>query len=66
MELEVGLRRLKVLVNQVRGADILTTNPDVLERLIEIFHIIEDIEVPQLVDSIEMMQFTTDGEEPKA
>ena len=62
----MGLRRLKVLANQVRGADILTTNPDVLERLIEIFNIIEDIEVPQLVDSIEMMQFTTDGEEPKA
>tara|TARA_R100001244_G_scaffold130967_1_gene103721 strand:- start:1011 stop:1211 length:201 start_codon:yes stop_codon:yes gene_type:complete len=66
MELEIGLRRLKTLVSKVRGADILTTNPDVLERLIEIFHIIEDIEVPHLVDSIEMMQFTTDGEEPKA
>ena len=37
-----------------------------LEQIIELFQAIESLEEPTLVDSVDMIQFTQDGEEPKA
>tara|TARA_R100000742_G_C4241004_1_gene60711 strand:- start:338 stop:538 length:201 start_codon:yes stop_codon:yes gene_type:complete len=66
MELGQGIRRLKVLVEKLSSSEILAPDPDVLERIIEMFHIVKELEEPTLVDSVDMMQFTEDGEEPKA
>jgi len=66
MELGQGIRRLKVLVEKLSSSEILAPDPDVLERIIEMFYIVKELEEPTLVDSVDMMQFTEDGEEPKA
>lgn len=66
MELGQGIHRLKIIVEKLKNAEILAPNPDVLENIIELFQIVEELESPTLVDSVEMINFTMDGEEPKA
>ncbi len=66
MELGRGIRRLKTLAEDLKSAEIFAPNPDVLEQIIELFEVIESIDEPTLVDSLDMIQFTHDGEEPKA
>ena len=66
MDLGQGLRQIKTLAEDLNGAEIFAPNPDVLEQLIELFQAIESLEEPTLVDSVDMIQFTHDGEEPKA
>ena len=66
MDLGQGIRQIKTLAEDLKGAEIFAPNPDVLEQLIELFQAIESLEEPTLVDSVDMIQFTHDGEEPKA
>ena len=66
MELGRGIRRLKTLAEDLKSAEIFAPNPDVLEQIIELFEVIESIDEPTLGDSLDMIQFTHDGEEPKA
>jgi|TARA_R100000742_G_C4240166_1_gene60002 hypothetical protein len=66
VELGQGIHRLKTIVEKLKNAEILAPNPDVLENIIELFQIVEELESPTLVDSVEMINFTMDGEEPKA
>ena len=66
MGLGQSKKRLKTLAEDLKGAEIFAPNPDVLEQLIELFQAIESLDEPTLVDSVDMIQFTQDGEEPKA
>lgn len=66
MGLGQSIKRLKTLAEDLKGAEIFAPNPDVLEQLIELFQAIESLDEPTLVDSVDMIQFTQDGEEPKA
>ena len=66
MGLGQSIKRIKTLADELKVAEIFAPNPDVLEQIIELFQAIESLEEPTLVDSVEMIQFTQDGEEPKA
>tara|TARA_Y100000593_G_C4313778_1_gene339748 strand:- start:2761 stop:2961 length:201 start_codon:yes stop_codon:yes gene_type:complete len=66
MDLGQDIKRIKTLAEDLKGAEIFAPNPDVLEQLIELFQAIESLDEPTLVDSVDMIQFTQDGEEPKA
>ena len=66
MGLGQSIKRIKTLADELKGAEIFAPNPDVLEQIIELFQAIESLEEPTLVDSVELIQFTQDGEEPKA
>ena len=66
MGLGQSIKRIKTLADELKSAEIFAPNPDVLEQIIELFQAIESLEEPTLVDSVEMIQFTQDGEEPKA
>ena len=66
MGLGQSIKRIKTLADELKGAEIFAPNPDVLEQIIELFEVIESIDEPTLVDSLDMIQFTHDGEEPKA
>ena len=66
MGLGQSIKRIKTLADELKSAEIFAPNPDVLEQIIELFQAIESLEEPTLVDSVDMIQFTQDGEEPKA
>ena len=66
MGLGQSIKRLKTLAEDLKGAEIFAPNPDVLEQISEVFQAIESLAEPTLVDSVDMIQFTQDGEEPKA
>ena len=66
MGLGQSIKRIKTLADELKSAEIFAPNPDVLEQIIELFQAIESLDEPTLVDSVDMIQFTQDGEEPKA
>ncbi len=67
MELTKGIERAKFLVSRLRDAEIFAEEPYVLERLIELFQVVESIDAPELVGSDDMWGSVADnGEKVKA
>ena len=68
MELNESIERMKFLVERLRDAEIFAEEPYVLERLIELFQVVEMIETPELVgqDDIWGSSISEDGKKIKA
>jgi|TARA_B100001093_G_scaffold515721_1_gene592716 hypothetical protein len=68
MELVEGIEKAKFLVERLRDAEIFAEEPYVLERIIELFQVVESIESPELVGSDDMWgsAVSEDGKKIKA
>jgi|TARA_B100000073_G_scaffold208578_1_gene172954 hypothetical protein len=68
MELNESIERIKFLVERLRGAEIFAEEPYVLERIIELFEVVEMMETPELVgqDDIWGSSISEDGKKIKA
>ena len=54
MELNESIERIKFLVEKLRGAEIFAEEPYVLERIIELFEVVEMMDTPELVGQDDM------------
>ena len=68
MELVKGIEKAKFIVKRLRDAEIFAEEPYVLERIIELFQVVESIEAPELVASDDMWgsELSEDGEKIEA
>ncbi len=68
MELNESIERIKFLVERLRDAEIFAEEPYVLERIIELFEVVEMIETPELVGQDDMWGsiISEDGKKIKA
>ena len=68
MELDKGITRMKFLVERLRDAEVFAEEPYVLERLIELFQVVESLETPEQIGADEMWgsAVTQDGIKIKA
>lgn len=68
MELNESIERIKFLVDKLRSAEIFAEEPYVLERIIELFEVVEMMDTPELVgqDDIWGSSISEDGKKIKA
>ena len=68
MELNERIERIKFLVEKLRGAEIFAEEPYVLERIIELFEVVEMMDTPELVGQEDIWGSTIseDGKKIKA
>ena len=68
MELNESIERIKFLVEKLRGAEIFAEEPYVLERIIELFEVVEIMDTPELVGQEDIWGSTIseDGKKIKA
>ena len=68
MELNESIERIKFLVEKLRCAEIFAEEPYVLERIIELFEVVEMMDTPELVgqEDIWGSSISEDGKKIKA
>ena len=68
MELNESIERIKFLVERLRDAEIFAEEPYVLERIIELFEVVEMMDTPELVgqEDIWGSSISEDGKKIKA